>query len=119
MALCFAGSGCLAAYQLGVVRCMQQNGASLLSRVTHVVGCSGGALVATVLTRAPAYIDLAIEYSVRCRNMSGVQAALAAAADADDETTGQNTQTSRNEPPTLVITAATAAAPRREVGHVM
>jgi hypothetical protein len=109
LALCFAGSGCLAAYQLGVVRCLQRHGAPLLSRVTHVIGCSGGALVAAVLVRAPAYTDLAIEHSLRCRNMTGVEAALAAAAN----DSGATAQASPCATPTLVIAAATAATPRR------
>ena len=110
LALCFAGSGCLAAYQLGVVRCLQRHGAPLLSRVTHVIGCSGGALVAAVLVRAPAWVDLAIEHSLHCQNLSGVKAALGAAA---DDGCPKAQLSSPGETPTLVIAAATAATPRR------
>ena len=115
LVLCFAGSGCLAAYQLGVVRCLQRHGAPLLSRVTHVIGCSGGALVGAVLVRAPAWTDLAIEHSLNCRNISGVEAALAAAsaAAAAEDNCVPKAQVSDNQPPTLVIAAATAATPRQ------
>lgn len=111
LALCFAGSGCLAAYQLGVIRCLQRHGTPLLSRVTHVIGCSGGALAAAVLAHAPAHTELAIEHSLRCQNMSGVEAALAAAASRVDES--RKTHTTLSVRPVLVVAAATAAAPRR------
>lgn len=115
LALCFAGSGCLAAYQLGVVRCLQRHGSPLLSRVTHVVGCSGGALVAAVLARAPAHTDLAIEHSLLCRNITGVEAVLTAAAAAATASKGGGADAPywSSELPTLVVAAATAAAPRR------
>jgi predicted acylesterase/phospholipase RssA len=112
LALCFAGSGCLAAYQLGVARCMQRHGQPLLSRVTHVVGCSGGALVAATLARAPEQTDLAIEHSLLCRNMSGLEAALAAAA-AAASSGYTDVHLQRDGLPVLVVATATAAAPRR------
>ena len=49
MALSFSGSGCLAAYQFGAARCLVRNGGPLMRTVTHVLGCSGGSLVAAVL----------------------------------------------------------------------
>ena len=104
LALCFSGSGCLAAYQLGVARCLRRNGAPMMKRVTHVMGTSGGALVATVLARAPDHLDSVIEHSLDCRNMTGVEAALAAVGP-DAHRAGQ---------PELVVVTATATAPRRQ-----
>jgi len=112
LALCFSGSGCLAAYQLGVARCLRRNGAPMMQRVTHVVGTSGGALVATVLARAPDHLDSVIEHSLACRNMAGVEAALAAAGP-DAHRAGQRDCQS-GQIPELVVVTATAAAPRRQ-----
>jgi predicted acylesterase/phospholipase RssA len=47
-------------------------GKGVLSRVTHVIGASGGALVASVLARAPHRIDEAIEGALECRNHTAV-----------------------------------------------
>jgi hypothetical protein len=103
VALCFSGSGCLAAYQLGAARSLQRHGAALLERVTHIVGTSGGALVAAVMAKAPDHLELAIEYSLQCQNMSGVEAALAA----------QGQDAHRANRPELVVVTASAETPRQ------
>jgi hypothetical protein len=51
---------------------MTNAGKGVLSRVTHVIGASGGALVASVLARAPHRIDEAIEGALECRNHTAV-----------------------------------------------
>ncbi|KAJ1478353.1 hypothetical protein T484DRAFT_1904683 [Baffinella frigidus] len=76
----------------------------MMRRVTHVMGTSGGALVATVLARAPDHLDSVIEHSLHCRNMTGVEAALAAAGP----------DAHRADQPELVVVTASAAAPRRQ-----
>jgi hypothetical protein len=114
VALSFSGSGCLAAYQFGAARCLVRNGGPLMRKVTHVLGCSGGSLVAAVLCKAPGQIELAIQHSLLCKNMSGVEAALAAVGPSAFRhgSTGES-----QSQPQLVIATATAGAPREERFH--
>eukprot|EP00961_Rhodomonas_salina_P259295 3503608-Rhodomonas_salina.3 len=104
-AICFSGSGCLATYQFGVAQCLLKHGKPLMSTVSHIVGCSGGSLVAAVLARAPAKLDAAIQLSLQCKNLTAVQEVL------DDHTLQQLAAGS----PKLVVSTSTAALPAKEI----
>mmetsp|Transcript_9836 Transcript_9836/g.19617 ORF Transcript_9836/g.19617 Transcript_9836/m.19617 type:complete len:269 (-) Transcript_9836:136-942(-) len=122
-ALCFSGSGCLAIYQFGVIQCLLKHGQPLLSTVSHVVGCSGGSLVAAVLVNAPSKLDEVIKMSMQCQNLTVVEKVL-------DEGDGiivqdrlcppTNTNThaiiqTHLHRPKLVVSTASAKLPSEEV----